>query len=236
MIIYEDKGHTMTDVSRTFFLTRAELEDLSEDITLRKDIIQLGNQYSLGYFAVTLDGVREVETLSDQETGTSEASQQFLLEEEGVFVISSYGRGRMRVLLNQHPTATHIQLTISGAIRPVPGSTVFPPTSSISPQALQDAFEKRDLQDAFILDRIVSGLSLQGQSLSDFEQELRDFIERESQIGRRVSKLNFADSADLSDTWTLVVRAEAFADLPIDPDDLELYICLLYTSPSPRDS
>ena len=215
----------MAIVSRTFLLSRAELEDLDTPVNIRRDIIQLGGSYSARYSAVSIDGVREVISLSDQEETTSEAANQLLLQDTGLFILSSTGRGLFRALLNQYPDATHIQLTVSGAIRPNPGSSVFPPTTAISPRTLQDEFEKRDLQDNFILDHVEGGLGEHGESIDDLEQEIEEFKARESQLGRRVDKLNFADSADLrNDRWTLVVRAATIEALPLEPDDIGLFV------------
>ena len=209
-------------LSRTFFISRSQIEG-TEPVTLIRDIRQYQGAWEAQITPVSRgnDGIYTPEGITSDYT--NESTPLLLTQPADQFELTAQGRELLSQILDSEPRATHIQLLISGGIRPsIEGTSL--PEDGITAESLENEYNKRDLQDVHILGQLGIVDDKHGGSIGELEGQIDEFLARESRIGRVVTKLNTEDSADLSNTWVRVVDDSALERLPTPPDDIEFYI------------
>ena len=207
-------------LSRTFFISRSQIEG-TEPVTLIRDIRQYQGAWEAQITPVFRgnDDIYTPEGITSDYT--NESTPLLLTQPTDQFELTAQGRELLSQILDSEPNATHIQLLISGGIRPsIEGTSL--PEDGITAESLENEYNKRDLQDVHILGQLGIVDDKHGGSIGELEGQIDEFLARESRIGRVVTKLNTEDSADLSNTWVRVVDGSALERLPTPPDDLSL--------------
>ena len=170
----------------------------------------------------------ELEALSQEITPTT--SQPWLLLGGQGWFLSESGQAAITELLALEE-AEDVKLIFTDYISPntTPGTTTFP-NNTITTEALERELRKRDLQDRWLEATLKAHVADEGatleekRKLQEIEEELDEFIARESQIGRVVTQVHMEETTNLSNTWVQIATAEEINRLIARPDDIELFI------------